>query len=45
MRFLIQRGAQLNTRNKEDNVIDVISKKVPRAMEEFSKLLDTGKVR
>ena len=42
MRFLIQRGAQLNTRNKEDNVIDVISKKVPRAMEEFSKLLDTG---
>ena len=42
MRFLIQRGAQLNARNKEDNVINAISKNVPRAMEEFSKLLDKG---
>ena len=42
MRFLIQRGAQLNARNDEDNVIKAISKNVPRAMEEFSKLLDSG---
>ena len=42
MRFLIQRGAQLNARNDENNVISVISKNVPRAMEEFGKRLDSG---
>ena len=42
VRFLIQRGAQLNARNEEDNVIKAISKNVPRAMEEFKDRLDTG---
>ena len=42
MRFLIQKGAQLNARNGEDSVINVISKNVPRAMEEFGKRLDSG---
>ena len=42
VRFLIQRGAQLNARNKEDNVINAISRNVPLAMEEFRKRLDAG---
>ena len=42
MRFLIKRGAQLNARDKEDNVISVINQNVPRAMEEFDTRLDTG---
>lgn len=42
MRFLIQRGAQLNARDREDNVINVINQNVPRAMEEFDTRLDTG---
>ena len=42
MRFLIQKGAQLNARNGEESVINVISKNVPRAMEEFGKRLDSG---
>ena len=42
VRFLIQSGAQLNARNKEDNVINAISKNVPWAMDEFKKLLDSG---
>ena len=42
VRFLIKRGAQLNARDKEDNVISVINQNVPRAMEEFDTRLDTG---
>ena len=42
MRFLIKRGAQLNARDKEDNVISVINQNVPRAMEEFDTRLDSG---
>ena len=42
MRFLIQSGAQLNARNDKNNVINAITKKVPRAMEEFVKRLDSG---
>ena len=42
MRFLIQRGAQLNARAEDDNVIKAINQHVPRAMEEFEQLLDTG---
>ena len=42
MRFLIERGAQLNARDKDENVINAIAWNVPQAMEEFEKLLDTG---
>ena len=42
VKFLIQRGAQLNARNEEENVINAISRNVPLAMEEFGKLLDSG---
>ena len=42
VRFLIQKGAQLNARNEEDCVLNAICRNVPLAMEEFRKLLDSG---